>query len=172
MLNTSDFDQSFPLLGIQYRAIPAYRIRRMYKIFIITFLIVKIINNLNVNTRTGYYVELSISVPFEKKSSPRHIKLKKRKYKFPSKCLLATYLISHMLCMYSCVCIHVQVCLNVYMYLQLRIIHAQNICQTIYSKCFGGWFQRRTLIFHSIYICIVLNFVMHFIYVLALYNYV
>lgn len=77
MLNTSDFDQSFPLLGIHYRAIPAYRIRRMYKIFIITFLIVKIINNLNVNTRTGYYVELSISVPFEKKSSQDILNLKK-----------------------------------------------------------------------------------------------
>lgn len=38
MLNTSDLDQAFPLLGIHYGAIPAYRIRRLYKIFIITFL--------------------------------------------------------------------------------------------------------------------------------------
>lgn len=58
MLNTSDLDQACPLLWIHYGAITAYRIRRLYKIFIITSLIVKIVNNLNVNTGTGYYVEL------------------------------------------------------------------------------------------------------------------
>lgn len=70
-----------------------------------------------------YYVELSISVPFEKKSSLRHIQLKKEKEKIKRQVAqqsiyynLATYLISHMYvyaCTYMCVLICTCMCMYV-----------------------------------------------------------
>lgn len=94
----------------------------MYKDIHHNCYIVRMVNNLNVNKRMRYYVELSISVPFEKTSSLRHIQLKKEKDKkasCPTKYLLLSGYLSDFT--YVRICMYIYVCVDMYMYVYVHI---------------------------------------------------